>query len=485
MARLGKAPPRGTKGGRRGKGKGAAPPRGLRAAGAKGGGWRRQPRPLRALLRGPGGKRAGSRGDGRGWGTGTPGGEGDRPGERRSPFWNLPAGGLWGPGREQPGRARRRARHKGAEGKQAGPARGQGRPEGGGQGGWAAGTGRGSEGDHLLLLQVAQLLVDHAKDLLHGLGLHRSDVHTRRRLRGRRRRGSLAARSRFAGAAAGGAARHGAVGSRGHLCGEGKGGRERERDKRAERERRARHGGSADGGVRAGARTRRRAQEPHLPRRARAPPPSTRAAPPSARAGRRSRDGAGRPPRAQRSLSLHAPLPPPSPTRGVRRGRAALLTLCATEPGGGTRCALSGSVGMAASTALQPRRPRCSCYHGRERQRETQTEGGRERRRARRRVEARRRGSARGPGRLAGGRGERLIPRRQLPHCPGGGGAAGRVLQARGGSPSARHNRGASPRARPPRPPPVPAAIGAPKGVFCALGRVPKPWKCSTALIEP
>lgn len=87
------------------------------------------------------GRVPGRREGGRGWGRGTPAGEGDRPGERRSPFWNLPAGGLWGPRREQPGGARRRARHKAAEGKQARAARRQGRPEGGGQGGWAPGVG--------------------------------------------------------------------------------------------------------------------------------------------------------------------------------------------------------------------------------------------------------------------------------------------------------------------------------------------------------
>lgn len=154
---------------------------------------------------------------------------------------------------------RRDARQKAgaARAEEGGRPRGPGPGGGGEEGGvgWSVSPRPQGTGEHLFLLEVAQLFVDHSQDLLHGLGLHRGDAATRCLLRGGRRccccrrRGSFTTRARFPAAV-----RHSAVGSRGHLCVV----KRRREEKRRERGRvtgeRAAGGDTREGG-RAGAHT--------------------------------------------------------------------------------------------------------------------------------------------------------------------------------------------------------------------------------------
>lgn len=136
---------------KRRKGEGAAPPGARREGGGRGGeapirarlrhpARGEQPRSLRGAERGPAKGRP-AEGAGR-----PPKEEGERPVERCSPFWNLPAGGPWGRHREQPERLRAPGAGPGARGSARGtdgarPARCPLRRQ-------AAGTRRPPGGEH-------------------------------------------------------------------------------------------------------------------------------------------------------------------------------------------------------------------------------------------------------------------------------------------------------------------------------------------------
>lgn len=153
-------------------------------------------------------------------------------------------------------------------------------------------------------------------------------------------------------------------------------------------------GGARTAGTRGSAHATARARAAPAPARAplRGPPPQSHPSLP-----RRARGGGGHVTARGGRLAPNGHFPltlpfPPRPARGVRRGRAALLTLCATEPVGDTLRSLS--LGRNGRLSHAPAPPPALLLLPREGERERR-EGGREREAAAARTPARRGEAAR------------------------------------------------------------------------------------------